>query len=45
MGKHDNNKVTENGQGDLDVSKTKDVRESGSGRHSEHFRVTDRGAV
>lgn len=34
MGKHDN-KSTGNGQGNLDLSKTKDVRESGGGRHSD----------
>ncbi len=34
MGKHDN-KITVDGQGNLDISKTKDVREAGSGRHSD----------
>jgi hypothetical protein len=34
MGKHDN-KSTVDGQGDLDLSKTKDVREAGGVRHSD----------
>ncbi len=34
MGKHDN-KITKNGQGKLDISQTKDVRDSGGGRHSD----------
>ena len=34
MGRHDN-KITENGRGNLDISKTKDVREAGGGRHSD----------
>ncbi|MFN2496336.1 MAG: hypothetical protein ABR608_10595 [Pseudonocardiaceae bacterium] len=34
MGKHDD-KSTGNGQGNLDLSKTKDVRDAGSGRHSD----------
>lgn len=34
MGKHDN-KSTVDGQGDLDISKTKDVRDSGGGKHSD----------
>ncbi|MGH3708801.1 MAG: hypothetical protein ACRDQ9_09780 [Pseudonocardiaceae bacterium] len=32
MGKHDK-KIVFDGQGDFDISKTKDVREAGSGRH------------
>lgn len=34
MGKHDN-KIIRNGQGKLDISKTKDVRDAGGGRHSD----------
>jgi hypothetical protein len=33
MGKHDN-RSTVNGQGELDLSKTKDVQEAGGGKHS-----------
>ena len=38
MGRHES-KITGNGQGELDLSKTKDVRDSGSGQHS----IEDRG--
>jgi hypothetical protein len=34
MGRHDN-KITENGQGKLDLSRTKDVRDASGGRHSD----------
>lgn len=34
MGKRES-KITDNGQGELDISKTKDVREAIGGRHSD----------
>jgi hypothetical protein len=40
MGKHES-KITGNGQGEFDLSKTKDVREAGGGQHS----AEDRGDI
>lgn len=34
MGRHDS-KITRNGEGKLDISRTKDVRDAGGGRHSD----------
>jgi hypothetical protein len=34
MGKHEN-KITRNGQGTLDISRTKDVRDASGGKHSD----------
>jgi hypothetical protein len=34
MGKHEN-KIIKNGQGTLDISRTKDVRDASGGKHSD----------
>lgn len=37
MGRHENQSI-KNGQGTLDTTKTKDVRDSGGGKHSDEDR-------